>query len=431
MTYYLRLATYALCLLPLTLLAQRQPDKIYMPSIHAVKLYKQGNQESVAMIKLNSGDQLELHFDDLGDDIKNYYYTYQLCNADWQPADLSSFDYLKGYQQQHLNQYRVASIALTHYIHYQTLLPDKNCMPTRSGNYLLKVFLDGDTSQLAFTKRLYVVDSRAGVIGSIQQPFDNQLTQTHQKLQFSVDITQLNASNPSQQIKVAAVQNYKWDDAIVDMQPSFIRGNLLEYNGEQDFLFEAGKEYRWVDLRSFRFESERIDRINKNVQPNIVFVKPDGNLNKQRYLLYQDNNGWMDIATTESVNTWWQTDYANVIFTYWPDGGQPLAGKNLYLVGEMTQNRFDEDSRMVFNPSKGVYQKALLLKQGYYGYSYATKDVNKPDMHASPAATEGNYWEAENDYMILVYYRSYSGRHDELVGMVKLNSITNRAGAGF
>ncbi len=33
-----------------------------------------------------------------------------------------------------------------------------------------------------------------------------------------------------------------------NMQPTFIRGNLIEFNTENDAVFPAGKEFRWADL---------------------------------------------------------------------------------------------------------------------------------------------------------------------------------------
>ena len=141
--------------LPASSFAQT-PDVTYMPNIQGIKLYLQGNQLSYPIIGLNSNELMELHFDDLDGRVKNYYYTFQLCNADWTPVDLSTFDYLKGFSQIRLNQYRLSSISQTKYVHYQAVLPDRNCVPSKSGNYLLKVFLDGDTSKLAFTRRVLV-----------------------------------------------------------------------------------------------------------------------------------------------------------------------------------------------------------------------------------------------------------------------------------
>jgi len=102
-------------LLMLHTIAQPIPDKIYANNIKTVKLFKVNNQESLPILSLNSNDQLELHFDDLDGTVKDYYYTYQLCNADWQPADLSPFDYIKGFTQGYLTQYRMSALAGTKY----------------------------------------------------------------------------------------------------------------------------------------------------------------------------------------------------------------------------------------------------------------------------------------------------------------------------
>ena len=408
--------------------AQRLPDHVYNPDIRTVKLFQQNNQQSIPLLTLNSGGLLELHFDDFCGYARNYYYTFQLCNADWLPAnDVNVFDYIRGFTQNRLSQYRVSSVSATKYVHYQALLPESNCVPIKSGNYLLKVYLDSDTSKLAFTKRMMVVDSRVMVGAQVQQPFDNQVLRTHQKIQISVNTLQLNILSP-QQVKMVILQNNRWDDAVKNIQPSFIRGNVFEYNGEQDCVFPAGKEYRWADLQSFRFLSDRIDRVDKTVLPNDVFIKPDQERNNLRYLFFRDRNGWDEINSTESINPWWQSEYATVHFTFVPNNNQPFAGKTVYLLGEVTGNQIGDTSKMVYDAARGVYTKNLLLKQGYYSYIYVTKDSRNPSAKADPSLTEGNFWETENEYTILFYYRSFSSRHDELVGISTINSQNGRPG---
>ena len=176
------------------------------------------------VIKLNSGDQVELHFDDLDADVKYYYYTYQLCNNDWTPVDINQFDYIKGFTQLRISTYRFSSYALQRYTHYQAVIPDKSGYPTRSGNYILKVYLNGDTSQIAFTKRLMVVDSKASILARVIQPFAPDLFQTHQRVQFTVGIKGIDAFNAAQQVKVVILQNYRWDNALRNFPPTFIRG---------------------------------------------------------------------------------------------------------------------------------------------------------------------------------------------------------------
>ncbi len=402
--------------------AQREPDKVYMPSINGVKLFDVGSQENYPIITLGSYLSMELHFDDLDATVKNYNYTWQLCNADWKPVDLSAFDFIQGFTQGRLNQYRTSSVAKTKYVHYQALLPEKSCMPSKSGNYLLKVYLNGDTSKLAFTKRVLVLNNIVPIAGKIVQPFNTQLFRTHQKIQFSIDKAKIDVINPQQQLKIVVLQNYRWDNALSGMQPLFMRNNIYEYNGEQDCLFPAGKEFRWADLRSFRFQSERVDSANLNNKPFDVWLKRDAERNRLTYIYYADLNGFFEIASTDVNNPWLQGDYAKVHFVFSPVDYQPYSSKEVYLAAEFTGFRTDDDARMVYNAEKGVYEKTVLLKQGYYSYTYLTKDIDNRKAKPEVAQTDGNYWETENNYTILVYYRSLSGRSDELVGAVTLNS---------
>ena len=106
-------------------------DHIYAQNIRSVKLFKQGDIYSYPVMNLNSGEMFELHFDDLDADIKNYYYSYQLCNADWTPSSLFTYDYIKGFQSNRISTYRTSSIVFTRYTHYQAILPDRNCVPSR------------------------------------------------------------------------------------------------------------------------------------------------------------------------------------------------------------------------------------------------------------------------------------------------------------
>lgn len=421
-----RLLSFCLALMIAMSGFAQSPDVTYMRNIQGISLFIQGNQLAYPIIALNSGDMLELHFDDLDGRVKNYFYTFQLCNADWSPVNLSTFDYIKGFSEVRLSQYRLSSVSQTKYVHYQAVLPDRNCAPSKSGNYMLKVFLDGDTSKLAFTRRMLVYDKQAEVGISVTQPFASDIFRTDQKVQFQVNKGQLNVVNPIQQIKVVVLQNYRWDNAKVNLVPTFIRNNMLEFNNEKELVFPAGKEYRWADLRSFRLQTERVDRAEYTPGNIQIYLKPDGERTQARYLKFTDYNGFSFIESTEVSNPWWQSDYANVHFTFMPKGNQPFADKKVFVVGEMNNYNLNDSSAMTYNADKGVYEKILHLKQGYYSYIYVTKDSHDPNSTAMTDQTEGDYWETENDYTVLVYFRSLSGRHDELIGISSINSLNSR-----
>jgi hypothetical protein len=400
------------------------PDFVYAPNIKTPQLYISGNQLGYPILNLNGGDKLELHFDDLDADVKNYYYTYQLCNADWTPVQISEFDYIRGFSQLRISSYRFSSIALTRYTHYQAMVPDANCTPTRSGNYLLKVFLDGDTSRLAFTRRLLVLEGGASIAAQVLQPFNPQISQTHQKLQFTVNLRSLNIANAFQQIKVVLLQNNRWDNAQYLLRPSFYSGSNFEYNSDDNGVFPAGKQWRWLDIQSFRYQSDRVLHIDYSKNATSILVRPDPDRSRQSYYFFSDINGSFYTQASENVNPLWQTDYASVHFSFVPPGNIPFPDKDVYLLGKLTDYWLNDSTKMNFNADRGMYETTAFLKQGYYNYMYVTVNKNDPAKTPSFEFTEGNNMETENDYSILVYYRQLGGRADQLVGMASLNTLS-------
>ncbi len=411
--------------------AQAQlPDHIYKENIRSVKLHPYGDMYSYPVLNLNSSDQLELHFDDMDSDMKYYYYSFQLCNADWTPANVQTFDYIRGFQSNRITNYRSSSIVQTRYTHYQQVFPERNSGPTRAGNYLLKVFLNDDTSRLVLTKRFLVVSNKAAVSAIITQPFNANLFRTHQRVQVSVNTTnaRLNSFSP-QDLKVVVIQNNYWGNVTVIDRPTIFRGNYFEYSDEENTSFQAGKEWRWIDLRSLRLMSERMDKLMDSDSSNRVdvYVKPDGERRQQLYVYYRDYNGIFTIENRDNANPYWQSDYAWTHFTFIPPGNRAYEGKSVYLFGELTNYEQDDRSKMIFNEEKGIYEKELYLKQGYYNYSYVTlTDKKQPGVFPSLENTEGNFWGTENGYMVMVYYRPFGARADELIGFARLNSPFQR-----
>jgi hypothetical protein len=400
-------------------------DVTFHSNIRSAKLYKAGDQTSFPMLWLNKDENLELHFDDLDADVKTYYYTFQLCNADWSPSMLRTFEYTRGFQNVRVTNYRNSSLSFVRYTHYQASIPDRNSSPTRSGNYLLKVFLNGDTSHVAFTKRFVVVEMKSSVAAQVLQPFNATLYNTSQKLQIGVQTdAKVQLFSPTD-LKIVALQNNSWLTAITIDRPTINRGRYLEYSDEAQTSFPAIKEFRWVDLRSFRLKGDRIQHLDAKRNATDITVVPDPARNTLPYVYYRDLNGSYTVETIDNPNPFWQGDYATVHFSYFPPGNKAIEGQDLYLFGEFTNYAADTTGRMTFNKDRGAYEKTLFLKQGYYNYTYATLPIDKkgyPDFSLS----EGNYWATENAYVILVYYRPFGARADELIGFAALNSVFQR-----
>jgi len=416
-----------LCLLIFNAAFSQAIERVFKPNVVTAQLTIYGNQQGLPVYTLNSGDRLMLSFDDLDGGVKSYYYSFVLCDYNWQVTNLNPFDYIKGFTQNRISSYRYSSIAYTRYTHYEAILPDRNSLPIKSGNYLLKVFLDGDTSKLAFTKQMLVVDLKSNISAAVVQPFTAQLFNTHQRIRFSASINGINSFSAAQQVKAVVLQNNRWDMSQRDIVPTFVRGNTLEYNTENIAVFPAGKEWRWLDIRSFRLQSDRVDSGHYNKSSTDLFLKPDVDRSSQRYVYFPDYDGMYNIVTYESVNPQWQGDYANIFFTYVPPDNKPYP-YDLYIAGAFTGYELSDKWKMTFNEEKGAYESKAFLKQGYYNYTYLLADDNKI---VQPRSLEGNYWETENSYTILLYYKSFTDRTDQLIGISQVNSRNDRPGFSF
>jgi hypothetical protein len=143
---------------------------------------------------------------------------------------------------------------------------------------------------------------------------------------------------------------------------------------------------------------------------------------------YRDLNGMFLSENIDNVNPYWQADFATVHFSLATPNGQPYANKDIYLAGQLTGYEFNDKTKMVFNAEKGLYEVTAFLKQGYYNYTYVAVDKNNP---AQKNDLEGNYWETENSYTILMYYKAFSDRADQLIGVGKIDSRSDKPGFSF
>ena len=403
---------------------QMQPDTIYQNNIHTVLIHPLSKPLSLPVISLNEMLPLVVSFDDFTHQYQDYYYSLELRNADWSPVAMTAFDYLQGFNQNKITQFSVSSIATQRYYHYEFSFPNAQIRPTQSGNYLLKVFKNGNDNELVFTRRFFVTEDQASIAASVQEPFDATISKTHQKIQLQVDVKKIPFFQ-SDQMKTTVIQNYRYNDALTELQPTFMRGDYVEYNSENIFIFPAGKEARWLDLQNLRLKSDRVANIIATPDKTIVNVKPDLSRANTAYYTFNDLNGNFLITNTESLQSENQNDYAIVNFTYVPKDKIEFLGQHLYLEGALTNNILNKEAEMQLDPVSGVYKKSLLLKQGYYSYNYILRDNEAPNYRNDFTATEGNHWETENNYSLLVYYRPSGARHDHIIGFVTINSKQN------
>ncbi|HMG07796.1 MAG TPA: hypothetical protein VK609_04760, partial [Mucilaginibacter sp.] len=181
--------------------------------------------------------------------------------------------------------------------------------------------------------------------------------------------------------------------------------------------FPGRNEFRLFDTRTLKLNSQRIARIVKDTS-NTVVLLTDPVRNGPGYILLYDNDGKFFVLNQDGRDPRVDADYAHVYFSL--AANKPEIEGSAYIVGQFNDYKLDDRSKMTFGEN-GKYYINLLLKQGVYDYEYVWVDNKTKKTDDVPL--EGSYFETENDYQVLVYYRPPAARWDELVGFSELNTV--------
>ncbi len=396
-------------------------DVVYKSSIKTVQIHESSWDYAAPIINLNSGEQIALSFDDLDSDQKRYTVSFIHCNSDWTPSDLMISEYLEGFFDLNFINFSYSMNTLQKYTHYSVSFPQQNIKFTKSGNYLAYVYLNDNKKDLVLSRRIMVYDNRVTMAHTFRQTNgdDDQFAKQH--IDFNIYFSGYDITNPFVDLKVNITQNNRWDNSVTNIKPTFIGGNQLTYSLDDASTFNGGNEFRFFDIRSMKFYTEKVKEIyrDENLKNHIVLYPEDIRTTKP-YLFYNDFNGNFLIKNRDSQgNQDIEADYVYVDF-FLPYLN-PEAGGNFYVMGKLTDWRMNKKSKMTYNYKRFGYETQLYLKQGFYNYMLLLSNDSKKG--GDETVLEGNHWETENDYNICVYHRKIGTYYDQLIGYKKINSL--------
>jgi hypothetical protein len=392
--------------------------------IKTVQLYREEWNLSYPVLKLNSQEKLVLHFDLMGDHSENYYYTFIHCDKDWKKSDIFERDYMNGDTENPIEDYKPSFNTTTGYFHYKISFPNERASLTKSGNYIIKVYPAGNPDEPVLTQRFMITEDGVRINITTHRPMMTDNNNSRQQVDFTVTQIGKNTNDPYRNFYAFILQNGRWDNAKTNLKPEFYSNNELKYNSLSDKnIFLGGNEFRYFDIKSLRYQTEYVRSIDYASPGFNVFLFPSENREFKPYFYNADFNGKYYIAIQEGRNFDTDADYVSVFFTL--PSKQKIAGGNLYVSGALNNWEYNTNNLMTFNPQSGQYECTMLLKQGYYNYEYAFLKEGTTD--GTPTVFEGNHFETENDYMVLIYYRNPQDRYDRLLGTGLANSVNKPA----
>lgn len=382
--------------------------------VGAVEFYRKGYTLSIPATELYSSDYLELRFDIFSIDREVLQYKVELCDYNWTAVEVSPFDYIEGFHENTLDPYSISINTTVEYVHYRLQLPNDDLTILMSGNYIVTVFRQDEFDHPLLKRRFIVYEDLAAVSLEIDQ-LKSESSQINQELNVSINTENVSLNEMAGNIQLMILQNNNWASALYfDRYNTSYSGNI-EFNTPGQIVFNGLNEFRFFDMKSFKFISERVLR-NEYRAPNYHIILKDDQLRGDKdYFYKEDLNGLFYIDNTDTDDEdILDADYAWVHFTL--DTEVPLPA-DIYIEGALTDWGF-KDNYLVFNLEKGVYEKQLLLKQGLYNYRYVLKEYNSNQN--SYYLTEGEHYQTCNNYLAVLYYRKLGEIYYSPIGIASV-----------
>lgn len=393
-------------------------DRVYDPNIHTVQLYQGEYEQAFPVLYLGETRPLTLEFDELiPEDQRETDYSIDIinCDANWNPSTLLPIEFYEGFTQERVDFYERSRFTKANYVHYSHQFPQENEFFKKSGNYLLKVFRNNDPRDIIITRRFVVVERKMAM--ELKYMLNSRVDRVRME-NFAFDLLTAGTpiTDPSFDLTVKVLQNFRWDNALTLSRPRFFGDNRYEYTVQTASDYNGGNEFRRLDLRSVRLFSEAVQDVQEGEQLYEVELFLNGPREVNSFSSQRDRNGTYYIEVLDWPEFDTQADYLWVHFRL--KMPEPIPTGEVYVFGAMTDWKALPDFKLTYNEGLGYYECFALMKQGLYDFQYVVK---RPDGSIDDATIEGRHTETENFYTVLVYYKSPSDRSHQLIGFMPVN----------
>jgi hypothetical protein len=391
-------------------------NKVYSTEIHTVLLRSATWELSSPAIEIGSAQQLELRFDDLSSSRRTFGYTLALCDANWKRSELSPQEYLSGFGQGTIRESTSSFNTTYDYIHYRLVFPEEDCHPLLSGNYALVVYEENDPDKIILTRRFYVTETTVKIEGRVKQPPPGEFRESGQQVEFTFTYNESDIHDPLNDVTAVIVQNNRDDNSITVSKPFSLQPGRLAYTDPETGIFRGGNEFRSLDIKSMKYQTENVAAIDFQNPYYHVFMKSDESRGNKPYFSKTDLNGGYFIDREKSDDKHTEADY---VFVHFNLNQSPLhAEEDIYVTGGFCDWKRQETSKMKYNSDKSCFELTLLLKQGLYDYCYIETDPENGGINEYEL--EGSHYETENDYTIFIYCHDRQKGYDRLTGYLPI-----------
>lgn len=383
---------------------------VHAQNIQTAQLFNPQTNDLSPVISMD--EYLVFSFDDMDAGYKRYEYKIVRYDRFWQPSNIFLSEYLNGYQSNYIRDYRNSFNTRVNYTHYEVTVPNRDFSFKLSGNYGVQL-LHPDNQSVLVEKRFSVFEDLTAVGVHVERI--NGFEDKNQRVSVQIaSPNQFDLTQNQQESLLVILKNDNWNESLALAQPVFGQPFQFTFN-QMDNMFSGGVEYNWFDTKNLEILGMTTQKVIRDDVYKTI-LRADGFSPDETYLDRPDVNGNYYIRNDRIPNpnnAGSEADYTEVYFGLSTDY-EPTENEEICVYGAFNNFTCSPESVMYYVPETGLWETHLLLKQGYYNYSYAMKNTLTGDMDYDILSS--SYWQTENKYSALFYYRPWGKRYDLLIG---------------
>lgn len=388
------------------------PGYISDPKVATLSVRSSAGFMAPPVIRLGSDDYIDFNFDILGDDVKYLRCRLVHCNAGWVPSLLLESEFTGSFNEAEISDYAYSTNTYVHYVNYNVRIPDYGLSPAASGNYLLQVYYEDNPDDVILQTGFYVTEDAAVVAGKVDTRTDKGYNQHHQQIEVSAKLL-TDVRNPYEDILMAVMQNNSPATLRLLPRPQRVEGSEIIYSHLPDLIFNAGNEYRRFETVRADYPGMGVDSVSFADGMWHAWLSPDSPRADMEYKFDRTQHGRFKVDEYNAEDADLAADYVTVCFTL----VDVAPDVRIYLDGDFSMHGKNERYRMAYDSSIGNHTVKIPLKQGSYNYRYVAVDENGNE---SSSAIEGDRYETDNEYLVLIYLREPGSRADRLLSATVL-----------
>ncbi len=401
----LRILILLLSVVSCPLSVNSQTQQIFNRNIKTLTLTVDDDPTLPPYLLYASRQYIDIEWDEMSHDYKRYRYHIDHCDWDWNVTDgIFESDYLEGLNDQLVEDFEKSFNTTQIYTHYRLRVPSKEIRLRLSGNYRVLIYEEDEEDTPVLEARFCIYEREAGIIAQLSSNTDIDFNDRHQQMTLSIGYGSLAVIDPEQELKVVVMQNRRWDSRVEGLVPNVRKPNGIEFTHNRNLIFPAGNEYHRFEILDVHRTATGVDRIDwfepyyhATLFPAVI---------DHSYSYTEDQNGVYVVRSSDNYDDWTTAEYVVVHFFL---ESPRLEGGDVYVSGWWAGQTFNPDCKMEYDEARECYHAAILLKQGYYSYEFIQKD-------GLMQRTMGSFYETENEYEVLVYFRQQGARYDRLSG---------------